>query len=169
MITSRSTAHVLNNRLGYWNQLTKIKPFTNSTLWQSTLNKQSHLQMALLLPLCVLLVNQRLLHWLPSRNVPSPCHEATVISTGHTHTIYPAFYSVLPRPFLQGATPCPFLVTPCLFKKSRNDALPFFPKKFVFVFGWKRLIMLVAFSSVCSFLLSTHSVDCSSFIVRSPH
>ena len=24
-------------------------------------------------------------------------------------------YSVLPRPFLQGATPCPFLVTPCLF------------------------------------------------------
>ena len=23
--------------------------------------------------------------------------------------------SVLPRPFLQGATPCPFLVTPCLF------------------------------------------------------
>ena len=30
------------------------------------------------------------------------------------------------------------------------------------------VIMLVAFSSVLSVLLSTHSVDCSSFIVRSP-
>ena len=27
--------------------------------------------------------------------------------------------SVLPRPFLQGATPCPFFVTPCLFKKVK--------------------------------------------------
>ena len=26
-----------------------------------------------------------------------------------------SYPSVLPRPFLQGATPCPFLVTPCLF------------------------------------------------------
>ena len=25
------------------------------------------------------------------------------------------YYSVLPRPFLQGAAPCPFLVTPCPF------------------------------------------------------
>ena len=49
MITSTSTAHVLNNRLGYWNQLTKLYLLnqTNSALWQSTLNKQSHLQMAL--------------------------------------------------------------------------------------------------------------------------
>ena len=29
--------------------------------------------------------------------------------------IQACIYSVLPRPFLQGATPCPFLVTPCLF------------------------------------------------------
>ena len=71
--------------------------------------------------------------------------------------------SVLPRPFLQGATPCPFLVTPCLFKKAEMTPCLFF------FFGLKRLIMLVAFSSVCSFLLSTHSVDCSSFIVGSPH
>ena len=26
--------------------------------------------------------------------------------------------SVLPRPFFQGAAPCPFLVTPCLFQKA---------------------------------------------------
>ena len=26
--------------------------------------------------------------------------------------------SVLPRPFLQGAAPCPFLMTPCLFLKA---------------------------------------------------
>ena len=33
--------------------------------------------------------------------------------------VFMAKVSVLPRPFLQGATPCPFLVTPCLFKKPK--------------------------------------------------
>ena len=47
-------------------------------------------------------------------------------------------YSVLPRPFLQGATPCPFLVTPCLFKKAEMTPCLFDPKKkiIIFFFFW---------------------------------
>ena len=33
MVTSTSTAHVLNNRLGYWNQLTKLY-LLNQTIYQ---------------------------------------------------------------------------------------------------------------------------------------
>ena len=34
----------------------------------------------------------------------------------HTYTVtHLRRSSVLPRPFLQGAAPCPFLVTPCPF------------------------------------------------------
>ena len=92
------------------------------------------------------------------------------ICAGDILSVYSIYiYSVLPRPFLQGATPCPFLVTPCLFLKVEMTPCLFYKKKTFFFLGSKRLIMLVAFSSVCSFLLSTHSVDCSSFIVRSPH
>ena len=36
--------------------------------------------------------------------------------------------SVLPRPFLQGAAPCPFLVTPCLFLNAEMTPC-FFTKK----------------------------------------
>ena len=42
--------------------------------------------------------------------------------------------SVLPRPFLQGATPCPFLVTPCLFKKNEMTPCLFYPIFFFFFF-----------------------------------
>ncbi len=48
--------------------------------------------------------------------------------------------SVLPRPFLQGAAPCPFLVTPCLFLKAEMMPCLFCPKKnliFLFIFGEK--------------------------------
>ena len=37
--------------------------------------------------------------------------------------------SVLPRPFLQGAAPCPFLVTPCLFLKTEMTSCLFCQKK----------------------------------------
>ena len=37
--------------------------------------------------------------------------------------------SVLPRLFLQGAAPCPFLVTPCHFKKAEMTPCPSDPKK----------------------------------------
>ena len=49
-----------------------------------------------------------------------------------------AYTSVLPRPFLQGATPCPFLVTPCLFKKAEMTPCLFDPKKknVFFFFFW---------------------------------
>ena len=48
-------------------------------------------------------------------------------------TIY--YFSVLPRPFLQDVASCPFLVTPCLFKKLKwcpaffNNKNTFFGKK----------------------------------------
>ena len=43
----------------------------------------------------------------------------------------PAFYncSVLPRPLLQGAAPCPLFVTPCPFEKAEMTPCPFDPKK----------------------------------------
>ena len=34
--------------------------------------------------------------------------------------------SVLPRPFSEGGTPCPFLVTPCPFQKAETTPCPFF-------------------------------------------
>ena len=37
--------------------------------------------------------------------------------------------SVLPRPFLQGAAPCRFLVTPCPFQKAEKTPCPFDFKK----------------------------------------
>ena len=33
--------------------------------------------------------------------------------------------SVLPRPFSEGGTPCPFLVTPCPFQKAEMTPSPF--------------------------------------------
>ena len=93
MITSTSTAHVLNNRLGYWNQLTKLC-LHNQTIYQlspvtinSKQTKPFGLQMALLLPLCVFLVNRRLLHWLPSRNMCLLHH--VMMTWSHSHINWP--------------------------------------------------------------------------------
>ena len=60
--------------------------------------------------------------------------------------------SVLPRLLLQGAAPCPLFVTPCPFKKSRNDALP--------SHTWLLAMLL-------PFLLPTHSVDCAVHLLLS--
>ena len=44
-------------------------------------------------------------------NLKAMCISALGVKLWNTLPVY----SVLPRPFLQGATPCPFLVTPCIF------------------------------------------------------
>ena len=41
------------------------------------------------------------------------------------YTVYANVISVLPRPFLQGAAPCPFLVTSCPFSKGEMTPCPF--------------------------------------------
>ena len=70
---------------------------------------------------------------------------------------------VLSRLFLQGAAPCPFLVTPCPFYKAEMKSCLFYKKKKDFFFH------VMAFSSVLSFLLSTHSVDCVVPLLLSVH
>ena len=46
---------------------------------------------------------------------------------------YGMYVSVLPRPFLQGAAPCPFLVTHCLFLKAEMTPCLFCKKKIICV------------------------------------
>ena len=54
---------------------------------------------------------------------PVSCFDGNmVVSAGMAHISDPSdsySESVLPRPFLQGAAPCQFLVTPCPFKKLK--------------------------------------------------
>ena len=71
--------------------------------------------------------------------------------------------SVLPRPFLQGAAPCPFLVTPCPLNKAEMMPLCFF---YQFFFKCQLHMLLALF---CPFLLSTHSVDCAVPLLLSVH
>ena len=54
------------------------------------------------------------------------CNKDPVLITYYTSKYIPGI-GVLPRPFLQGAALCPFLVTPCLFLKSMTPCL-FFTK-----------------------------------------
>ncbi len=92
---STSTVHVLNNRLGYWNQLTKLY-LLNQTIYQLspvTINSKQTKPFANGTAAFVCAFGQPRNFALTSikKYVPSPCHEATVISTGHAQTIYPAF------------------------------------------------------------------------------
>ena len=84
MITSTSTAHVLNNRLGYWNQLTKSKLYLlNQTIYQLspvTINsKQTKPFANSTASAFVCAFGQSKTFALTSikKYVPSPCHEAT--------------------------------------------------------------------------------------------
>ena len=44
----------------------------------------------------------------------------------HFYTVFEyAKYSVLPRPFSEGGTPCRFLVTPCPFQEAEMTPCPF--------------------------------------------
>ena len=48
------------------------------------------------------------------------------ISEQHANMKDSPSHSVLPRPFSEGGTPCPFLVTPCPFQKAEMTPCPFF-------------------------------------------
>ena len=62
--------------------------------------------------------------WEKGVQVPVHPHEKMpTLSVRCDCSTYPN--SVLPRPFLQGAAPCPFLVTPCPFWNAEMTPCPF--------------------------------------------